>query len=407
MKRPNAWLRRLVLACVVLGLAEYAALTIFAPRYVMRAVERAAGGELSIARARLSFPLTTRLSDLRLATNTTEAGLSIQRAVIRPRWFSPAERMLWVDRLQLDRPFLRVTRAKDGTFRWPSLPQPVSRKLSAAAHASPETPSWRLRLGTVSIVDGIIDFIDERPTPPFRAILSHLSIDLGPVAIPQDGSQTAFAVRGELTGAGGSAALIYCSGWVDLSVKDLEASCRLEPLALEAFDPYYHGPREVRVFGTTLRLTSQWLAKANDFSGRIQFELGNLREGGLSVNGRTIVNGKPFAADQEAKVKGEISVTGPLDNPREWHAAFRPADEQAQRLLTRLLDRGVELIKVPFWGYSIRVGLAPSSQATMTDIEATSKEIQEALEILAVPEPPPAPEPSAAPAPTPTASPAQ
>ena len=374
MKRPNTWLRWLLVVCVVLGLGECVALTVFAPRHVIRAVERAAGGELSIGRARLSFPFTTRLNELRLITNTAEAGLTIQRAVIRPRWLSLPQRTLWVDSLEIDRPFLRLTRTKDGTIRWPSLPQTAS-------------SSWRIRLGSLRIIEGIVDFIDRKPASPFRAALAHVSIDLGPVILPQSGAQMTFAVRGEVAGAQGSVAPVYCSGWVDPAAKNLEASCRLEPLALAALEPYSHGPSEVRVFGTTIKLTSQWLAKANDFKGRIQFELGNLRDGGLSVKGRTIIDARSFTAEQEARTGGEITVTGPLDNPSEWHAAFLPGDEQAQQLVKRLLDRGVEVIKVPLWGTSMRVSLAPASKAAMTDIEATSKEVQEALEVLAVPEP--------------------
>ena len=390
MKRPKTWLRWFFFACVVLGLGEYVALTVFAPRYVLRVVERAAGGELSIGRARLSFPFTTRLKALRLVTNTAEAGLTIQHAVIRPRWLSLPSRTLWVDSLQLERPFLRLTRTKDGTIRWPSIPQTAS-------------SSWRIHLGSLKVVDGIVDFIDEKPATTLHGALTHVSIDLGPLTIPQGGAQMTFAIRGEVLGAGGNAAPLYCSGWLVLATKDLEASCQMEPLPLDAFDPYSR-QQQMRVYGATLRLTSQWLAKANDLSGRIQLELGNLKEGGLSVKGRTLVDPKQFSADEVPRIGGEITVTGPLDNPHEWHAAFQPGDERAQQLIKQLLDRGVEVIKVPLWGTSIRVGLAPASKATMTDIEAVSKEVQEALEILAVPEPTPAIQPTA-PAPEPSATP--
>jgi hypothetical protein len=399
MRRPKFGLRWLLLVCLLLVTGQYVALTWLAPRYVMREVERIAGGELSIGGARLSFPLTTTLTNLRLVNNTAESALSIQKAVIRPRWLSVPSRILWVDALEIERPLLRLTRTGSGTMLWPNIPSGLTAE-SASSLADPlltTASSWRIHIDAIKIADGVVEFIDEKPALPFHGVLDHVSLVIGPLTIPFESPHLSavssgmgqagmsFAVRGEIVGSGGAAAPIYCSGWLDRAAKDLQASCRLEPLPLAAFEPYYHGPSELRVYTIALNSTSQWWARSNEFTGRLQLELDHLSEGDLSIRGRTIMDFKKITDGREPRLSGEISLTGPLDSPRQWHAEFLPGDNQMQQWVKRLLDRGVEIITFPFLGNRLPISIAPASKATMTDIEAASKEVQEALEILAFP----------------------
>ena len=414
MKRSPLWFHWLLLVCLVLIIGQVGALTWLAPHYIIRAVEYALKGKLSIGGARLSFPLTTTLTHLRLADNTAETAFSLQRVVIKPRGISLASRTLRLGIVEIQRPFWRVTRLKDGTVLWSvhqaKAGQTELKPDAPVEHRASSSPSsWRIVVETIKVVDGVLEFFDERPSMPFHGILDHSSFVMGPItmvladaALPPSPFTTvaspeiqaaglSFAGRTQLVGEAGAAASLYCSGWLDIAAKDLQTSCRLEPIALAAFEPYYHGPSQLRVSTAMLSSTSQWGARSNNFTGRIQLELSNFSEG-LSIRGRTIIDAKNATAGKEPRLSGEIYVTGPLDNPREWHAEFLPGDDQVQQLIKRLLDHGVEMIKIPFPGGPLHMSIAPASKATMTGMEAASREVEEALDILSTP---PVSEPSA------------
>ena len=411
MKRPTHWLQAALVICLALVVGEFVALEWLAPRYVLQSLERLSGGTLLVQRAHLSFPLTTTLTGVHLASNTAEAAFSIPRVVIRPRWCSIARRTFWLDAVEMERPLLRLTRTADGTILRPAIREPGE---PASRIGSPRSAPWRVHINSLSITDATVEFLDKKPAMPFHGVLDHVSFVIGPVAVasngtglgavPMERAGMSFAIRGMVVGYGGVAAPAYCSGWLDPAVKDLQASCRLEPLPLAAFEPYYHGPSELRVYAVMLTSTSQWSARSNQFTGRVQVELSNLKEGDFSVHGRTIVDVKKMANGQETRLSGVMSVSGPWDNPKAWQAEFLPGDERVQDLVKRLLEHGVTAIKIPLGSQPMRISVAPSTQATMTDIETASREVQEALEILAapdVPTPPPAgaSEPGAAGAP--------
>ena len=394
MKRPGRLTTRALLIVLALIAGQYLALAWLVPHPVMRAVERAAGGRLLIGRARLRFPFTTTLAALRLVNNTEAFALSAQRVTITPRWVWFPSKTLWLKSLEVERPLIRVTRTQAGALLWPSL-QPA--EVDVPAVSSALLASWTIHVDSISVVDASIELIDETVAPPFHGLVDHLSIELGPLTISRGDLRAphpsarhvglSFAGRGQVVGYQGQGAPLYCSGWLDPWVNDLQASCQLAPIALAAFEPYYYGPSEVRVYAATLKATTQLSAKANQFTGRIQLELNDLAEGDLSVRGRTIVDVKRLTAGQEPRLSGEMYLAGALDNPGGWHVEFLPGDERVQHLVTRLLDRGVEIIRLALWGYYVRLSLTPSTQTAMMDIETASREVEEALEILAGPPP--------------------
>jgi len=408
MKRPNYWLRGALLVCLALGAGAFMTLRWLVPRYVVRAIELA-GGNLVTDQVELSFPLTTTLTGLRLAGNTPQSALSIQQIVMRPYWFSIPSRTLWLKTLEIRRPLLRLTRTKAGTMLWPASPIAGPAQSESSIEGAPPTPgparpaAWRIRIDALTITGGVIEFVDEKPAAPFHGVFDHIVLGAGPMTLASDGADVfvaphhgssgtepagmSFAVRGKVAGAAGASAPTYCSGWIDPVGKGLQASCRLEPLALTAFDPYYHGRTELRVYTATLNSTSQWDAKANRLTARVQLELNSFSEGDLSVSGRTIVDIKKLPGGQEPRLRGEVSFSGPLDNPWAWQAAFQPGDERVQALVERLLERGVRRIKIALGDRPMHISMPPSTEATMTDIEAASREIQDALEILAGPMP--------------------
>lgn len=397
MRRPNTWLRWLLLICLLIVLGEYIALTWLAPQYVLRAVARLAGGQLLTGEVALSAPTTTIFKRLRLAGNTPDAALHIHRAITRLTWISLPERTVWFESLELERPVLRVTRTMAGDILWPAVRPPRNPDPVAAAHPRWDVfSSWKLHIASVKIVDGTIELIDDKPPQPFHGVLDHVSLETGAITLPLAAasvskSGTSFAVRGEVIGDGGHAAPAYCSGWVRVLARDLDASCRLEPLPLAAFEPYFQGKLELRVYDTTLMLTGHWTARANQLSGRTQVQLDHLGDGGeLSIRGHALVDARKLAAAGNAPtLRGEIVLAGPMDQPQEWHAEFLPGDEQVQQFVRRLLARGVEIVTISLPGFKGRLSITPASQTVMSDITATSREIQDALEILAVPPPEP------------------
>jgi len=379
MKRPQLWLRWLFLTCLLLVVAESAVLRWMAPSVVIRKLEQATAGQVAVERAHLFFPLNARLTGLRFTRNIPEAGFSVQRATIRPRWLSVLTKTLEVGILEIERPLLRLTRAKSGTLFWPALA--ASDGINPAA-ALP--PSWRMRVHSIKVIDGALEFVDDTPPTPFHALLNHVSVVMGPVTVPFDGSQISFALRAAVTGRSGELAPLYCSGWWEASAGTLQASCQLEPLALVVFEPYFQRSPVIRVYGATLSSTSQWSAKANALEASIQLELGNLREGDLSVHGRTIVDIKQLAQTTASRLTGAVSLTGPLNEPGRWHGEFVAGDDGTQRLVEELLERNIKIVTVALGRQPIGIHIGPVG-GTPQDVEAVSKEIREALEILATP----------------------
>lgn len=378
MKRPIRFSHWLLAFCLLLITLQGIVLVWLAPHYVMRMVESAVGGTLRIQQARLSFPLTMTFTGVASIDRRTESFLVMPRVVIKPRWLSAASRTVELDQVIIERPLLHVGRSRAGEVLWPSL--------ASAQSPPPPSPFWRVRIRSLVIEDGAIEFLDQQIAPPFRGVLHHLSVDLGPLTIPGGGPQMSFAVRGEFVGHSGEAAPVYCSGWAVLAENDFQASCQLQPLALSAFEPYYQqGNVKLRVYQTTLKSTSQWLVDSNVLEGRVQMELGNLTEGDLSVRGRTVVDVKKLAAGETPRLNAELKISGPLDHPEAWRSEFVPGDIAAQQLVRPLLERGIEMITIPLGGQKLKVSITLASPSTMTDIEEASKQVEQDLEILATP----------------------
>lgn len=422
MRRPHIWLRIVVTACLLFFTAQYVALTLLAPRYVLWVVQYAAGGKLVAERAHLLFPLTTILTGLSLLDNTPSSSFTIQRTTIRPAWLSVPSKTIQLHAVEIQQPTVRLSRMSSGRVLWPALPESV--RSSAPPFTSgglltiamPVPSFWQVEVGAIKVADGAVQLVDDLAETVFHGMLDHLSLVAGPVSIPFERTrQTSMALRAEVVGSGGHRAPVYCSGWMDFVNKDLQASCKLEPIELAAFEPYYRGPRDVQVSTATLAATSQWAARGNRLRATIQLTFDHIREGDLSVNGRTIFDMKQAVGADGLRLTGELSLTGVLTHPKHWRVEFLPGDVHTQRLVKRLIGRQVEAVTIPLGFGDLHVSLVPSSQATMTGIATAGREIGEALAILAMPspeelpaapplepppvEPPPAEPPPSSPAP--------
>ena len=264
-----------------------------------------------------------------------------------------------------------------------------------AAASAPQTRPWTVVAQTVKIMDGTFEVVDEKPSQPFHTSLTGISLVGGPFQFPAGSSRVSLAVQGRFVGHQGRGAPVYCSGWLNVETRNLEVSCQLEPLPLAAFEPYYQGPIQVRVYDATLKATVKFSAKANDLDGRAQVEVGNLSEADLSFLGKTFADIKTLAGGPDRSLSAEVQLSGPLDMPEAWKVRFVAGNEIVQSMLRPLFNRGIENVKIKVGQQTIQVGLTPASEEAAASIQEASKTVQEELKILA-PSTPEAEAPAAA-----------
>jgi len=409
MKRPFSFVHAFLALCASLAIC-YILLAWSLPRYLLYRIRRAFNYAVVIGDAQLEFPFTVVLTGLRTVRGWPTAGWYAERVVLRPTNLSWARKMVWLTALEIDRPWVRMTRTKDGALFWPSVGG--AEAASAEDRDVPPAPrgGWQLIVQTAQITDGTLEIIDHQPARPFHGVADHLSLLAGPITLPMTLPMTlgrmTFAASTKITGHAGHGAPTYCSGWLDLQAKDLEASCRLEPLQLAAFDPYYYeGRLQVRVYHAKLAATTRWTARENALDGRTQLTITDLSEGDLSLRGTTLLDVKRLAGGEPPVLTGEIKATGPLDQPDKWSIELIPGNEIVQRLMKPLLVRGIELVPVKIAGQTIKVGIIPATKEVMTEIEESSKEVEKSLELLTPTEPASRPTPEEPPSAPPSAAP--
>jgi len=391
-----------VLWLIILGGMGYLLLILVVPQWLAGQITDASEGRLTIRQITVQIPLSLVFSGVEIAT---EPGirLSSERVVLTPRGVSWAERLIRFKTLELYHPHLQCQRLSSGAVRWPDvsiISQTIQRALgpSHAPSVLASSPTgWRVRLDTVRVVDGILDYVDEHAPQPFRGALTNVSVVGGPVIMPVVDQPVSLAIQTTLVGHAQHTATLYCSGWVNAPRRDVNMSCQMDPLRLAAFDPYYKGSWQVRVYNATLKLSGTLVSKNNALEGRAQMEIGNLSDADLSMLGDAT-----HRAD--AVLTGEVQWSGPLDQPAQWSWQLVPGNDIVQRLLRPLLNRG---LRIRVGTQTIPVGLTPADELTMSAIEAGKKQVEENLRIIA---PAPVegsavtPEASATPTPTPTPS---
>lgn len=384
MKRPRFWLRWFLFFIIGLIFTQYFLLTWLAPRYLVRLLRSQFGDQVTVDRIDISPSLTVRLRGIHVAGPERGAAFSVQSVLIRPRWVWYSTRLLELDSIKIEQPFLQIKRTAAGTLLWPQ-----AHRLMQAPALGPGKPSllddWKVSVGSVTLTDGTVEFFDQGPENTFHLLFDHLSSSVGPVALPLTDDRSSFAVRGAAINQKGDGASFYCSGWAGVKSRDVQFSCQTDPFPLATFEPYFQHSPVIRAYSVTLRSASQWSAKANDLDARIQLELGNLVEGDLSVHGRTVIDVRRLAASGERSLSAELDLVGPLNDPGQWEGALIPGNPPVQKLVEELLERQIKVLRISLIGHHIGVRLASATSADMKDIEAAGKEISEALEILSAP----------------------
>lgn len=371
MRRPLTWLELVVLWPVLFLLIAYGVLWMAVPPWVVRQLTRHSKGQVAVGRATLQLPFTLVLDDVHMAADSPRALLRAKRIILTPRWCSWTRRTLWLEAVEVEQPSLRFARTQDGTLAWPSL------NLQVLASADPDAspPAWRVVIQTLRLVNGSVVFLDAQPPTPFQGEVAELGLVGGPFELPPTSVQRSFAVQAKVIGAKERSAAVYCSGWLALGDRGLDIACRLDPLPLAAFAPYYDRPGalQVRVYDATLKATARLTAKSNQLDGRVQLEIGNLSEADLSVFGRTVADVKQLAGEGPPVLSGEVQIAGALDRLDQWELALIPGNEIVRDLIKPLLDRRIGTMPVRLGEQTIPVGIAPATEEAMSSVSAVSQ----------------------------------
>lgn len=365
MRRRRSFLNTVTLWAGLLLVMGSLWVSVVGPAWLYEWLERIPGRPVTAGNIRVIFPVRVVLSDVRLAQGNPATMVSAEEMVISPLWLSWRHRILWLQRLQIRGIRLQARRTARGAVLKPVPDLLTSATSESAQGAGPpgeplaQTPSrrWRLVVRTVELVEGAIEFVDEKTATPFHGTLSQVFFVGGPLSIPLEAQRMTLAVRGVLSGANQRAAPVYCSGWVDADKRNLDVSCQLEPLPLAAFEPYYQGGLPVKVADARISARGRLAANANTLDGRVQLEIDQL--------------------------SGEFQLSGPLDRPSEWQFHLVPGNDVVQRLINPLLGRGIEVVRIRLGRFRIPVGLVPATETTKADSQAASQQVQEALAIIA------------------------
>ena len=363
-----------------------------APTYATFAVRQVVGPHYNIAATHIEWPDTIRIEGIHLASQQPGKA-SVQRGSIRLSRFDWRAKTVWI-RVRLEEPAIRLTRRDAMPVLAPPLP---FAGLSASGAKLPVQvwprwfadwiASWHVQVETIDLAEGALEWVDELASGTFRGILHHLFVTLTPPIGGLRGEPLSFAARGEIVGAGGHSAPLYCSGWLDLPGRDIEASCRLEPIAVAAFSPYYErsGRVKVNLYSTTIAGTTRWQAQANQLNGRFQIRLDHLTHGDLSVRGRTILSLPQLTKDTDGKLISEIRVVGLLDTPESWRWECLPGTDLVQQHIRSRFDKANQVISFKLLGQRFGLVLVPVSQDFVKTIQQASDEIEAALEVVSSP----------------------
>jgi len=396
----RAWWNRLLISVLLLMVVIHSVWGHLIPSRLLRVLKRTMGQTFRIGGVRLDFPFSLVLVDVGLRTGTPDLIAGSRQVVVVPRWISWPNKTVWLSAIKYEGLTIRCRRNWEGKLevpRPPAPPAPSPTPAAAPAAAPPEAP-WTVIADTVQVVNGTLEFVDEKTPEPFRAALTEVSLMGGPLTLPYGSPRLSLAVQGRFVGHHGHAAPVYCSGWANLEPRNFEISCRLEPLPLAAFEPYYRGPIQVRVYDATVKATAKFTAKANELDGRAQVEIGNLSEADLSFLGKTIADIKKLAGEGDRSLAAEVQLSGPVDQPAAWKVQFVAGNEIVQSMLRPLFSRGIENVKIKVGQQTIQVGLTPASEEGKSSMQEASKTVEESLKLLAPEEPAPAEETAPQPA---------
>ncbi len=232
-----------------------------------------------------------------------------------------------VERVSLERPFLRLFRGKDGrsnveaalgvSFSSASAAAPeASTAAVAAAPAAPGAPAWRATLARFAMTGGRAVFQDEAVAPAFALSASDVSADLK--NLTTDGRSTAtFALEGKIEAAPFSA-----SGDVRLSSAAVwaDARVRADGVQLSAFTPYSIPVIGYKLDRGTLNLDLDESLQVREVKSRNKIVVDQLTLGdkvdspaALKV---PVKLGLAILKDRRGVIDLDVPIAGSLDDPQ-------------------------------------------------------------------------------------------
>lgn len=248
-----------------------------------------------------------------------------RRPLTRLRRFSvegvraaPASRSIAVDRVRLQEPFLRLSRAKEGRTNVEDalgLSFSTAAAAPSSAAAAPQEPPWRARLKRFTLSGGRVVVEDDAVAPPFALSLKEASASLSDLST--DGRSTAtFSAKALLesapVSAEGAARVSSSTVWVDAKIK-------AAGVQLSAFTPYSIMVIGYKLDKGTLDLDLAEALDARDIRSRNKVVVDQLTLG-EKVDSPTAVNapiklGLAILKDRRGVIDLDVPVDGSLDDP--------------------------------------------------------------------------------------------
>lgn len=390
MRRRRAWWLASVEALVLLGLLAYLFLMITLPRCGRGWLRDISGGRLHVGHCELRFPLTFILADVQLINALPGQMLRCDRVRLTPVWGWWPTRTIYLRELVYEGLNVQFSRTQDGTVLWPIVETPPPDE--PAESGSPR--GWRFVIGNVRVTDGSLEFVDRRPPTVFHGGLMDLQLSVGPIVFPFDDSRMSLAMQARVVGHDALSAPLSCSGSVAEDAADFTIACRLDPLHLSAFTPYYPGRWPERLQGGAIQATSQLRARNNRLEGRVQLRINGISPDALALRHRQLLRDETPRTAGDDELVGEIQIEGALDHPEGWQVQLAPGNAIAQQLVEPLMRRGRRQLPIALGGQAMMIALTPATEAIMISIEAAANTVEQALDLLTAPvdEPPPPPD---------------
>ena len=247
--------------------------------------------------------------------------ISIGRVVLRPRLVSLFSGRLELADISIDKPYLLLEIAPDG-----SLVQPLPS--SPAPSAKTAGPSLPVTIGAVHVTAGTVDILDwhvargnavglSNPREHYNLLQLHdVALDLGKLDFPPEDRAT--TLRLDLKNQGGGTLVL--NGTMVPKTLDGRLTLAVDDLDITRFRPYFLKQGDLGVAAGTLSVRcdisiEKRLLKAPGVIvlKDLAFERSGAKGLWMGLPARALVN---VMADNKGGLKMNFAVNGSLDNPR-------------------------------------------------------------------------------------------
>jgi hypothetical protein len=290
---------------------------------VQRQLRSFAGNDLTIGKVTARWN-RVELEQVRLARRGAgpfDRRITIDRVVLRPRLTSLFSGRLELAEISIDKPYLLLEIAPDGSLvkPFPSAPVPSGKTGG---------PSLPVTIGAVRVTAGTVDILDwhvargnavglSNPREHYNLLhFQDVAVDLGKLDIPPEDRTTPLRIALKNRGGGtlaldGAMAPKTLDGKIILTIADLD---------ITGFRPYFLKQGDVGVAAGTLSvrcaitITKRHLKAPGVIIVKgLEFERSGAKGLWMGIPAKALVN---VMADSKGELKVDFAVNGSLDNPR-------------------------------------------------------------------------------------------